>query len=115
MQTKPQPLSRRLALIIAGAVLMAFNLCSFVRTAGLFPGGFTGLSLLIQESCQRYLGFNPPYSLFSLTLNFVAAGLCFKYIGRRFALFSLLAVVISSVLTGLLTICSGRKSAMILP
>ena len=99
MQTKPQPLSRRLALIIAGAVLMAFNLCSFVRTAGLFPGGFTGLSLLIQEICARYAGFRPPYSVLSLTLNFIAAAVCFKYIGRHFAMFSMLSVAITSVLT----------------
>ncbi len=102
MPLKQRPLWRRTLLIVLGAALYAVGTVCFARAAGLFPGGFTGLSLLIQESCQRYLGFNPPYSLFSLTLNFVAAALCFKYIGRRFALFSLLAVVISSVLTDLI-------------
>ena len=99
MPPKKQPLWRRLLLIAVGATVYALGLVCFARPAGLFPGGFTGLSLLIQESCQRYLGFTPPYSLFSLTLNFIAAALCFRYIGKRFALFSVLAVTITSVLT----------------
>ena len=102
MPPKQTPIWQRLLLIATGSVIMALGIVSFVRTAGLFPGGFTGLSLLVQESCTRYLGFTPPYSLFSLSLNFVAAAVCFRYIGKRFALFSMLAVVITSVLTDLL-------------
>ena len=94
---KQQPLLKRLALIITGSILMAFNLCSFVRTAGLFPGGFTGLSLLIQEICTRYAGFTPPYSVLSLTMNCLVAALCFRYIGKHFALFSMLSVAITSI------------------
>ncbi len=97
-----QQTAKRLLLITIGAVLYAFNLCSFVRTAGLFPGGFTGLALLIQEVCARYLSFTPPYSVLSLALNFVAAAICFKYIGRRFALFSMLSVALTSVLVDII-------------
>ena len=99
MQTDSRPMWRRLMLIVFGATISAIGLVCFARPAGLFPGGFAGLSLLTQEICQRYLGFTPPYSLFSLTLNFIAAALCFRYIGKRFALLSMLAVLISSVLT----------------
>ena len=102
MQSKQQPMWQRALLIVAGAVLSAVGIVCFARAAGLFPGGFTGLSLLIQESCQRYLGFTPPYSLFSLTLNFIAAAVCFRYIGRRFALLSMAAVAITSVLTDIM-------------
>ncbi len=93
---------RSWALLSAGAVVSAFCICCFVRTAGLFPGGFTGISLLIQELCTRFLGFTPPYSVLSLSLNFVAASLCFKFIGKRFAVLSLVAVAITSVLTDVL-------------
>ena len=99
---QPLPLPKRLAFIIAGSILVAFNLCSFVRTAGLFPGGFTGLSLLIQEVFQRYLSVHIPYSVLSLSLNFLAAAICFRYIGKRFAVFSLLSVAITSVMADLL-------------
>ena len=99
MNPASKPLWQRVLLNVIGATLGAVAIVCFVRPAGLFPGGFTGLSLLIQETCQRYLGFTPPYSLFSLTLNFIAAGVCFRYIGKRFALLSMLAVAITSVLT----------------
>ena len=92
----------RLMLVVAGATVYAVGLVCFARPAGLFPGGFTGLSLLIQEACTRYMGVTPPYSLFSLSLNFIAAALCFRYIGKRFAQFSMLAVAITSVLTDLI-------------
>ena len=104
MQPKPQPVWQRLLLIVIGSTLYAVGLVCFARPAGLFPGGFTGLSLLVQESCQRYLGFTPPYSALSLTLNFIAAAVCFRYIGKRFALFSMLAVAITSVLTDLIPV-----------
>jgi len=104
MLSGQKPIWQRLMLIIVGAALYAAGLVCFARPAGLFPGGFTGLSLLIQESCTRYLGFTPPFSLFSLSLNFIAAALCFRYIGKRFALFSMLAVAISSVLTDVIPV-----------
>ena len=102
MLPKQQPIWQRLLLIACGATLYAVGIVCFVRPAGLFPGGFTGLSLLIQETYQRFFGVKLPYSLFNLTLNLLAAGICFRYIGKRFALFSLLAVALASVLTDLL-------------
>ena len=102
MSPKSQPVWRRILLIVCGSTLSALNLVSFVRSAGLFPGGFTGLSLLIQETWQRFMGVHIPYSALSLSLNFIAAALCFRYIGKRFALYSLLSVVVTSVLTDVL-------------
>ncbi len=113
MPPKQRPLWRRLLLIAAGATLYALGLVCFARPAGLFPGGFTGLSLLIQECCQRYLGFTPPYSLFSLTLNFIAAALCFRYIGKKFAVLSMLAVVVSSVLTDLIPVYAFAEDPLL--
>ena len=37
-----------LFLTLASAII-AFNLRSFVRVGGLFPGGFSGLTILIQQ------------------------------------------------------------------
>jgi uncharacterized membrane-anchored protein YitT (DUF2179 family) len=71
MLPKPRPIWQRVLLIACGASLSALNLVSFVRAAGLFPGGFTGLSLLIQECLLRYAGIHVPYSVLSLTINLV--------------------------------------------
>jgi len=89
---------RRLILILAASVLMALNIKTFVNAGGLIPGGFTGLSLLVQEICWRFGGFRIPFSAVNYVLNAVPAVLCFKLIGKKFTLYSVLMVVVSSLL-----------------
>ena len=104
MSDNARRMVRRAALVVIGSVAAAVGMVCFVRPAGLFPGGFTGLSLLIQEVCQKYLGFSLPYSVISLSLNCMAGAICFRYIGRRFAVLSMVAVAITAVLTDVLHI-----------
>lgn len=89
----------RLLLVVSGAVLMAINLNTFVRAGGILPGGFTGLTLLIQELFLRYGGFHIPFTVVNYSLNAVPAILCFKYIGKKFTLYSVLTVAITGLLT----------------
>jgi uncharacterized membrane-anchored protein YitT (DUF2179 family) len=90
---------KRLLLIILGAVLMAFNINTFVHAGGLIPGGFTGLTLLIQEICFRYWGLHIPFSVVLYALNAAPAVICFKFIGKKFALYSCLMIALSGLLT----------------
>ena len=89
---------KRLSLIVLGAVIMAFNINTFVHAGGLLPGGFTGLTLLIQEICLHYGGFHIPFSLVLYTLNIIPAIVCFISIGKKFALYSGFMVVLSGLL-----------------
>jgi uncharacterized membrane-anchored protein YitT (DUF2179 family) len=90
---------KRVSLILAGSVLMAFNLNTFVHAGGLLPGGFNGLTLLIQEICLRYGGFHIPFSMVNYTLNALPAIICFKCIGKRFAGYSVLMIIVTGFLT----------------
>ncbi|MDR1057951.1 MAG: YitT family protein [Treponema sp.] len=90
---------KRVLLILAGSVLLAFNLNTFVHSGGLLPGGFNGLTLLIQEICLRYGGFHPPFSIVNYTLNAVPAIICFKFIGKRFTGYSVLMIIVTGLLT----------------
>ena len=54
---------RRTCLILAGSFIMAVNLKSFVRTGGLIPGGFNGLTRLIQEISVLLWHWEPPFSV----------------------------------------------------
>jgi uncharacterized membrane-anchored protein YitT (DUF2179 family) len=90
---------KRLTLIFLGALLMAFNLNTFVHAGGLIPGGFTGLTLLIQELCLRFGNFRVPFSLIQNLLNAVPALICYKFIGKKFALYSCLMIVLYGLLT----------------
>ena len=80
-------------MILLASVLMAFNLKTFVAAGGLLPGGFTGLTLLVQEICWRFGGFHVPFSAIYYALNVVPAFVCFRFIGKRFTLYSILMVV----------------------
>jgi uncharacterized membrane-anchored protein YitT (DUF2179 family) len=91
--------TKRVALLLAGSVLMAFDINTFVHAGGLIPGGFNGLTLLIQEICWRYGHFRLPFSVINYTLNAVPAFICFKFIGKKFALYSCLMIVVSGLLT----------------
>jgi uncharacterized membrane-anchored protein YitT (DUF2179 family) len=78
---------------------MAFNINTFVQDGSLVPGGFTGLTLLIQEICLRYGGFHIPFSVVLYILNAAPALICFKFIGKKFALYSCLMIALSGLLT----------------
>ena len=102
IQTAALRTIRRLALITLGAMLMAFNINSFVHAGGLIPGGFTGLTLQIQEICLRFFDFHIPYSVVYYSLNAVPAFICFRFVGKKFTLFSLLMVFLSGLLIDLM-------------
>ena len=83
------------------SALMAFNLKSFVRTGGLFPGGFVGLTVLIQQIAEVFLHIKIPYSALYLPLNLSPAFIGFKYIGKKFTIYSFYVVFLSGILTDL--------------
>ncbi|MDR3302815.1 MAG: YitT family protein [Treponema sp.] len=90
---------KRILLILAGAMLMAFNINTFVHAGGLIPGGVTGLSLLIKESLLRFGGVEVPYSVLLYALNAVPVFIGFRFIGKWFTLYSCLMIVVSGLLT----------------
>ena len=87
-----------LSLTIASAII-AFNLKSFVRTGGLFPGGFSGLALLVQQILSEFFNVTVPYSAIYMPVNLIPAYIGFKYIGKRFTIYSFYLVFLSSFLT----------------
>ncbi|MDR2597141.1 MAG: YitT family protein [Treponema sp.] len=88
----------RLFLVIFAGALMSFNIKTFVHAGALIPGGFTGLSLLLQQICLRFGNFKLPFSVPLYILNAVPAAVCFKFIGKKFTLYSVLAIVVTGLL-----------------
>lgn len=91
--------ARRLFLIVLASVVMAANIKSFVDAGGLFPGGFNGLTLLIQRSAQQFAGVALPFTAINLLLNAIPAVISFRLIGKRFTLYSCLMIALTSILT----------------
>ena len=86
-------------MIFAGAVILALNIVTVIRSGGIIPGGFTGTVLLIQELCLQYGGFHIPFSPIYYLLNLVPAVICFRCIGRNFTLYSIVVFIVVGILT----------------
>jgi len=88
----------RLFLVILAGVIMSFNIKTFVHAGELIPGGFTGLSLLIQKICLRFGNFNMPFSVPYYIFNSVPAIICFIFIGKKFTIYSLVTIFVTGLL-----------------
>lgn len=95
--------AKRTALIVAAAFLMAMNIKSFVRAGDLLPGGFNGLTLLIQQIARRFWDIDISYSLINFSLNAVPVLISFKYIGKKFTGYSCLMIVLTGIFTDILS------------
>ena len=92
---------RRVLAVILAAALMALNIKTFVRTGDLFPGGVTGLTVLIQRLAEKFWGIQLPYSPINILLNAFPVYVGFRFVGKKFTLLSLLMILVSSFLTDL--------------
>ena len=81
------------------SLLMAVNIKSFVRTGGLYPGGATGLTILLQHIAQTFLHMEVPYTLMNVALNAVPVYIGFRFIGKKFTLYSCLMIFLTGIFT----------------
>ena len=92
----------RVLMITLSSFIVAVNLKSFVAAGDLFPGGFTGMSRLVQRCALEFAGIELPFAPINLALNAVPAFISFKLVGKRFTLYSCLTIVLTSLFTDLL-------------
>ncbi len=83
----------RLIVVLFAAFLMAANIQSFVNTGGLYPGGATGLTIIIQRIFLKFFGLEVPYSPINICLNAIPIYIGFRYIGKKFTIFSMIMVL----------------------
>ena len=82
----------RVGMIALSSLIVAINLKSFVAAGDLFPGGFTGITRLIQRCALEFAGVELPFAPINLTLNAIPAAISFKLVGKRFTLYSCLTM-----------------------
>ena len=95
-------MSLRLIVVTFASVVFAINIKSFVRTGGILPGGATGLTLLIQEIADRFVGIKVPYTPINVAINLVPVYIGFKFIGKKFTSLSCIAIVLTGILADLI-------------
>ncbi|MBU5434534.1 YitT family protein [Pseudoflavonifractor sp. MSJ-37] len=92
----------KLAMLLAGSVIFALNMNTFITAGDLVPGGFSGLSILIQSLFQRWFHIELPFSVLNVGFNLIPAFIAFHYVGRRFTVLSFFSIFLSSVLVDVL-------------
>ena len=92
----------RMLVIMVYSVIVALNFKSFVQAGDLFPGGFTGLTRLLQRCAQEYWHITLPFAPLNLLFNAIPAAVSLKLIGKRFTMYSCLAIVFSSFFTDMI-------------
>lgn len=81
--------------VVISALLQAYAIQAFVNPANLLSSGFTGLAILI-ERITGLFGVHFSTSLGMIALNIPVAIICWRSISRRFVVFSMLQVFLSS-------------------
>ena len=89
----------RLLGVLAGATLLALNLKTFVSAGGLFPGGATGLTVLLQRVALRYFNLALPYSVLNIIINIIPVYIGFRYVGKKFTILSLIMILFTGFVT----------------
>ena len=92
----------RILTICVASLVMATNIKTFVQTGGMIPGGATGLTLLIQRSMQAFLQLHIPYTVINVILNAIPVYIGFRYIGKKFTLYSCLMIFLTGIFTDLI-------------
>lgn len=93
---------KRILAVCLASVIMALNIKSFVRTGGLYPGGVTGITLLIQRVAENFFQFAIPYTAVNVILNAIPVYIGFRFLGKKFTWYSCLMIVLTSILTDIL-------------
>lgn len=93
---------KRIIVICLASAIMAVNIKTFVHAGGLYPGGATGLTILIQSICKMFFHITIPYTPVNLLLNALPIYIGFRFIGRKFTLYSCLSILVTSILTDMI-------------
>ena len=93
---------KRIIIICLASAIMAVNIKTFVSTGGLYPGGATGLTILIQSIFKMFFHISIQYTPVNLLLNALPVYIGFRFIGKKFTLYSCLSILVTSILTDII-------------
>lgn len=92
----------RIITICFSALLMAVNIKTFVQTGNMIPGGATGLTILIQRAFEQFFHLHIPYTILNFSINAIPIYIGFRYIGKKFTMYSCLMIFLTSIFTDLI-------------
>ncbi len=105
---------RRVLLCVASGVVISLNLQLLVKSGGLYPGGLSGLTILIQDIFDKFQGIDIPYGRLYLLLNLFPIWLGFKKIGKKFTLYTFITIGVVTVLTEVIPISTVTRDPLLI-
>ena len=92
----------RILMILLSSLIISVNFKSFVSAGDLFPGGFTGITRLIQRCALEFANVELPFAPINLAFNAIPAAVSYKLVGKRFTMYSCLHIVLTSIFTDMM-------------
>ncbi|MBO4808029.1 MAG: YitT family protein [Lachnospiraceae bacterium] len=93
---------RKIIVITFAALLMAANINTFVEAGGLYPGGATGITVLIRRVAELWFNVELPYTLVIIILNAIPIYIGYRYIGKKFTAYSVYMIIMTGVFSDML-------------
>lgn len=91
----------RVFIVLVSNFLLSVATVWFLEPANLYAGGATGLAQLIQRLIIK-CGGNMNLGLLIFIVNVPIVLIGFKFVSKRFAIYSILAIIVQSLCTGLI-------------
>lgn len=104
----------RVIMITLSSLIVSVNFKSFVSAGDLFPGGFTGITRLIQRCFLEFAGVELPFGPINLAFNAIPALISYKLVGKRFTLYSCLTILLTSIFTDLVPAFSITEDVLLI-
>jgi uncharacterized membrane-anchored protein YitT (DUF2179 family) len=96
--------TKKIAVVVAGAVLNALSMNLFLIPANVYSSGFTGIAQLLSKVISDNTSINVSMGFLLLLLNIPVAILGWKKVGKSFTIYSFLSVALSSLFLTLIPI-----------
>lgn len=103
----------KVTIMIIASTIIALNINSFVHFGQIVPGGFTGITILLQRLLLTFFNLQVPFSIIYLPLNLLPAAICYKFVGKRFAIYSVISIFLTSVIVDFLPYFVVTKEALL--
>lgn len=84
--------------ILLGSAIIAININTFVEQGGLVPGGFNGLTKLIQRVGWKFFQVRIPFTLLNVLFNAIPGICAYRLVGKKFTLLSCVSLLTVSIL-----------------
>jgi uncharacterized membrane-anchored protein YitT (DUF2179 family) len=104
----------RIIALTTSAVLTGIYIQFFLNPGHMYPGGVSGVALLIQRIAANFFHTTLPYAPINILLNLIPIYIGFKYLGKKFTAYSCYTIVLASLITDWIPQISITKDPLLL-